>query len=99
MEIIDGKDPELWRIAQKRAKFRKHLFTYIVINSFFWLLWLFSHRGMHFGYFDGGLPWPVWPMLGWGIGLAFNYFDAYHNPNSTLAEKEYEKLKREQERK
>jgi hypothetical protein len=97
MEIIGGKDPDLWRIAQKRAKFKKHAFTYVVINLFFWILWLISgnrwHGGMHWG---GGLPWPVWPMLGWGIGLAFNYFDAYQNPKSTLAEKEYEKLKREQ---
>ena len=93
MEIISGKDPELWRIAQKRAKFKKHLFTYVVINAFFWLLWLMS--GSH-GHHYGGIPWPVWPMFGWGIGLAFNYFDAYQNPQSTLANKEYDKLKKEQ---
>ncbi len=91
MEIISGKDPELWRIAQKRAKFKRHCFTYLVVNGFFWLIWLFSRHHHH--YF--GIPWPVWPMLGWGIGLAFNYFEAYHDPKSTLAEREYEKLKRE----
>ena len=92
MEIIGGKDPELWRIAQKRAKFKKHAFTYLVINGFFWVLWLLKSGGNSFG----GIPWPVWPMVGWGIGLAFSYFDAYQNPKSTLAEKEYDKLKNQQ---
>jgi hypothetical protein len=95
MEIISGKDPELWRIAQKRAKFKKHLFTYVVINAFFWIIWLISFNRHHMGWNGFGLPWPVWPMLGWGIGLAFNYFDASQDPKSTLAEKEYEKLRRE----
>ena len=94
MEIISGKDPELWRIAQKRAKFKRHVFTYVVINAFFWLLWLMT---ADYGSW-GGIPWPVWPMVGWGIGLAFSYFDAYQDPKSTLANREYEKLKKEQEK-
>ncbi len=91
MEIIDGKDPELWKIAQKRASFKRHLSTYIIVNCFFWLLWFFTDNDWH-----GSAPWPVWPMLGWGIGLAFNYYDAYGD-KSTSVDKEYEKLKRERE--
>jgi hypothetical protein len=42
-------------------------------------------------------PWPIWPMLGWGIGLTSHYFAAYgHNDERKLAEREYEKLLREQ---
>ena len=33
------KDPKLWEIARKRASFKTNLFSYIVINIFFWLLW------------------------------------------------------------
>jgi hypothetical protein len=25
----------------------------------------------------GGFYWPVFPLLGWGIGLAFNVWDVY----------------------
>jgi hypothetical protein len=32
-------------------------------------------------------------MLGWGIGLAFAYAEAYHNNKLFSAEKEYEKMK------
>ena len=43
------------------------------------------------------LPWPIFPMLGWGIGLAIQYMKAYHIfGESSLEQKEYEKLKAKQ---
>lgn len=93
---MENKDERLWLMAKKRAAFKRHLFTYVATNIFFWLLWLFS-KGTDEG--PGsfkGIPWPVWPMLGWGIGLAFNYFDAYHKAGNSLEEQEYEKLKGKQ---
>jgi hypothetical protein len=86
------RDEQLWRIAQKRANFRRHLFTYLVINGFLWGIWWFT-VGRHDGF--RGYPWPIWVMLGWGIGLAFNYFDAYHGSKEDIAQQEYEKLKKE----
>ena len=76
----EGKDPVLWEIAQKRASFKKHLVSYVIVNGFLWAIWLFtSHHyedvnitNIRWGHF----PWPVWPTLGWGIGLAFHYSDA-----------------------
>ncbi len=84
------KDRQLWKTAKKRVGFRRHLATYLVINAMFWAIWLFSNKG------DEGqeFPWPVWPMLGWGIGLVFSYLDAYVFDKSNAIEKEYEKLKR-----
>lgn len=88
-----GKDPQLWEIAQRRASFRYHLAAYVIVNIFFWILWLFTEDEK----FNDGWPWPVWPMLGWGIGLTFHYLGAFVFPKSNSVEKEYEKLKREQE--
>jgi 2TM domain len=85
------KDPQLWEIAQKRASFKNHLGSYVVINAFFWILWYF--RGAHIT--NDSLPWPVWPMLGWGIGLVFHYLGAYVYPKSNAVEREYEKLKQQ----
>lgn len=42
----EGKYPHLWQLAQKRASFRKHLASYVVMNLFFWILWYFA-KGMH----------------------------------------------------
>jgi hypothetical protein len=36
-------------------------------------------------------------MLGWGVGLGFQYFDAYNGSRQDIAEQEYERLKRDQE--
>jgi hypothetical protein len=92
MEIIDdnNKDPKLWRMAKKRASFKSDFYSYLVINGFLWLIWYFSGNGS-----GDGIPWPVWPTLGWGIGIAFQYFESYHGNNNEMAEREYEKLKNE----
>ena len=61
------KDPQLWYIAQKRASFKYHLATYVVINAFFWVIWYFNgQHGSHSVW-----PWPVWPMLGGVSGFSF----------------------------
>ncbi|WP_153795915.1 2TM domain-containing protein [Foetidibacter luteolus] len=87
-------DERLWRLAKKRASFRKSLFSYIVICSFFWAIWWIT-TGRHGA--SQAYPWPVWIMLGWGIALGFQYFAAYNGTRQDMAEQEYEKLKREQQ--
>jgi hypothetical protein len=88
----EDKDSRLWRMAAKRAGFRKSLFSYLIINAFLWGIWWFTTgRIGHHGY-----PWPVWVMLGWGVGLAFQYFEAYHGEKQDITQQEYERLKKEQ---
>jgi hypothetical protein len=82
----------LWQLAKKRAAFKASLVSYFVINSFLIAIWFFA-SGVR-SYF-----WPVWPMLGWGLGLAFQYFSAYHGNRAFTAEEEYKKLVEEEERK
>src|SRR5215212_7008140 len=88
----EGKDPQLWRIAIKRAGFKKHLLTYVVVNLCFWVLWFFTRHETSVSD-TTGLPWPVWPGIGWGIGLVFHYIGAYVSTGNNSAEREYEKLK------
>lgn len=88
-----GRDPKLWQRAQRRASFKTHFATYVIINIFLWLLWFFG--GGRTG--SSGLPWPAWPALGWGIGLAFHYLGAYGTAYPNNVEKEYEKLMNEKE--
>lgn len=89
----EGKDPLLWQLAHKRASFKRHLSVYIVMNIFFWILWYFSkYKGSHTDFSGMKLPWPVWPMLGWGIGLVFHYIGAYVSTGENSVLKEYDKL-------
>jgi len=60
-------DDELRDRALKRLKakgeFREHLTSYVVVNGFLVAIWAMTGRG----YF-----WPIWPILGWGVGIAFH---------------------------
>ncbi len=85
------RDPELWEIAKRRASFRSHLFTYIVINAFLWAIWLLT--GNHDDKQD--YPWPIWSTLGWGIGLFFHFLGAYVYSKENSVEREYQRLLRQ----
>ncbi len=89
------KDDRLWRIARKRAEFKKSLYSYIIVNLFMWAIWWFTA-----GHVTGftGIPWPLWVMLGWGLGLAKQYYDAYNGNKGDMTQKEYERLKSERDR-
>jgi hypothetical protein len=48
-----------------RQAFYRVLFAYVVINLFLIGIWAFSGRGAF---------WPIWVLLGWGLGMAFYAF-------------------------
>jgi len=81
---------ELWETARRRAAFKNSLSSYFLVNAFLIGIWYFTTGGnsRHF--------WPIWPILGWGLGLAFQYANAYMGTQLFSAEKEYEKLKQQQ---
>ena len=64
---LPASEVELRRRAAKRLKrkqeLRQHAMSYTIVIGALWLIWVFAGRGY---------PWPIWPMLGWGIGLAFH---------------------------
>ena len=55
------------RIEAKRA-FRMHLALYVLVNLLLIVVWALTGRGY---------LWPVWPISGWGIGIAFHYWSVY----------------------
>jgi len=89
MEIIEPKNERNWKIAKKRASFKRNAMNWLVINVFLWFIWYFGdqHDAM-------GIPWPVWPTVGWGFGLLFQFIGAYSNGSRSMEEEEYEKLQK-----
>jgi hypothetical protein len=63
----DRRTAAMKRLTDKRD-FRNHVAAYVIVNSMLVVIWALS---------SGGYFWPMWPMLGWGIGLAFNAWAVY----------------------
>jgi 2TM domain len=53
---------------KKKSEFRADLLAYVLVNAFLVAIWAVT--GAHFF-------WPVFPILGWGIGVVFHARDAY----------------------
>lgn len=73
---VETRNEQLRREAverlEKRAAFWPHLTAYVLINVVLVGVW--------FLFADGGLFWPVFPMVGWGIGVFFHARDTFRRP-------------------
>jgi hypothetical protein len=85
--VPEGKDPYLWRKAQARASFKAHAISYVFVNIGLVVIWYLTTRETSFRFF-----WPIFPILGWGIGLAAHAYGAYSNSTESAVEREYRKL-------
>lgn len=54
---------------RKRADFRTHLLIYALVNSTLVVMWVVIGPPSFF--------WPIFPILGWGVGLLANAWDVY----------------------
>ena len=63
----DKRESAVRRIENRRA-FTTHLVTYVVINTLLVVIWAVN---------GGGYFWPIWPMGGWGIGLALHAWTVF----------------------
>ena len=57
---------------KKQRDFRIHLLMYVLINGLLVVIW--------------AIFWPIFPIAGWGIGVAANAWDAYGRDVPTEAE-------------
>ncbi len=85
----------IYEEARKRVEvkkgFYKHLVVYVVVNVMLVLIWAFAA--------GGGYPWFLWVLGFWGLGIVFNFFDAFvwvRKHDKAAIEKEAEKIRRSQ---
>jgi hypothetical protein len=57
----------LQRLRKKRD-FRSHVVIYLSVNAVLVVIWAVA---------SGGFFWPIFPILGWGIGVVANAWDVY----------------------
>ncbi len=64
----DLRHVAITRLRKKRG-LQAHALAYLMVNLFLNAVWMLTDFG--------GFYWPVIPMFGWGIGLAFHIWDVY----------------------
>lgn len=90
--MTDENEQRLRKLAERRADaklgFRTHLMAYVVVNGALAALNLLT---------SPSYLWFIWPMLGWGIGLAAHGLSVYAHAGDQrerMVEKELERLRR-----
>jgi hypothetical protein len=74
------------RLRKKRG-LSAHLLAYVTVNLLLAGIWLATT--------PDGFYWPVIPLLGWGIGVAFNTWDVYSpQPDEKRIEREMRRMAR-----
>ena len=53
---------------KKKRDFRTHIFIYLLVNAMLIVIWAVTGAGFF---------WPVFPLVGWGIGIGANAWDVY----------------------
>ena len=64
------------RIRAKRA-FERHAIVYAAVNLLLIAIWALTGSGNHRHGTESDF-WPIWPILGWGLGLGLHYWTAFH---------------------
>lgn len=91
MDTTD-RDPQLWQLAKARARFKSHLFLYLLINALLWTIWALT------GQESRPVPWPLWATAFWGLVVLMRGVGVYTGcSREQLSEREYAKLLRERQ--
>lgn len=74
---------------KKKRDFKSHLLAFVLVNAA--LVGIWAATGAAFF-------WPIFPIMGWGIGLVFHAWDTYGQQAPTEKEisKEIDTLRRKQ---
>jgi hypothetical protein len=82
VQVREPMTPEVRQRRQdverkKRREFQQGLISYVLVNTFLVGIWLATSIGSRELIFF----WPIFPMLGWGLGLAFHAWNTYGKPD------------------
>jgi hypothetical protein len=85
-------------IRRLRAKhaFRIHLLVYLAINALLIAIWAGLGSSVSIPGLSQTFFWPIFPILGWGLGLAIQGYAAYYGggPSEDEIQREMRNLPR-----
>ncbi len=72
---------------KRKRDFRNQIVMYVLVNALLVVIWAVT---------DAGFFWPIFPIVGWGIGLAAQAYGIYGEKpiSDSDIDQEVEKLRR-----
>ena len=108
VKIPISEEARIRQRIEKRYKERQGLITnvtaYVLISIMLWSIWFFTSQSDFAAIERGGefpFPWPIFPFLGWGIGVfahAIEYYSKYGGGASRREEAIQREIELERER-
>jgi uncharacterized RDD family membrane protein YckC len=81
---VEGNTEERRQQAIKRLRaktgFKIHLVVYLVVNALLVVIWALTTARLPY---PGNLFWPIFSIVGWGIGVALNGYFVYRRRGYT----------------
>lgn len=80
------------KIANEKVGFYIHFAVYLAVNAFFAVIWVATSEG------ELEFPWFIFMTAAWGIGIVAHFVGVFAGVAKidSMAQKEYERLKRQQ---
>ena len=69
------------RRLRRKRELRMHIVAFLVVLGALWVVWAVMAVQL-----DVWFPWPVFPTVGWGIGLALHAWSVYGPPPRPMTE-------------
>jgi 2TM domain len=89
LQVSGTSEEELRKQAisslKKKENFKRSLAAYVIVNAILIVIWAVS---------DADSFWPIWVIGGWGLGLAFQAYDAFGRRSTVSEAKVSEEMNR-----
>jgi hypothetical protein len=85
MPVTDELRARAVKRLKKKHDFRIHLLIYLMVNGLLVATWAMTSAAFF---------WPIFPIVGWGIGVVANAWDAYGSdePSEEQIQREMHRL-------
>ncbi|MCU0432645.1 MAG: 2TM domain-containing protein [Bacteroidia bacterium] len=77
-------DQQIIERARRKVGFKIHFTVFLLLTPVNWIIWFLT---------DTTYLWPVWPTLGWGIGIMFHWLGVFHGDKFFSVSNEIERMK------
>ena len=80
-------EQQIYEAAKHRVAFRIHFMAYLIGVSINWVVWA-VYPTPHI--------WPIWPTLGWSIGITAHYLGVFYPGQIFSIDREVQKITRKE---